>query len=529
MKGCALLLACCLGLSATSLFAQRPFAVTTAIQLPEELRLRGVLHADFDGDQQSDLALLAVLKGDSFSRRLRIHLRRAEEVPFRNTPDAEITVPEDVVAWASGDVHSDAGEEVVFFTAAGVYALRWRASDAERFQLLFPCDFLWQLPQPRRLHDWQRGVIDLDKDGDLDFVVPEPQGYRLAYQDRSEGTTRFQVGARLEMPIEARAVKKQSRVRSMRRDGNLRFEFDDTGIAAAPLLELRVALPTPTFVDTDGDGDLDAVAQTEKHLHIWVQPPSGWRAMDEQAAFGPDLRYDVPVPMDDDRRTDWFYSTRMRDIDHDSRADAVVIAGDLKSEDFRSLAQIFVNGRGNGAAAKTAAAPLFGERGYPDQVLAINGYLVNPRFDDIDGDGHDDFTLLSLRFELASVMNSSGTLDIELFAFRGKDGTFSREPDLTHQLRIKGETMRGGGAELQLRFCGDLTGDGVRELLVRDRGEHLAVYWMRSRRGVLEIVPKELWEMNLDEDAELVLLDRQGARQEFAILEDKQLLHVRFP
>jgi hypothetical protein len=525
----ALVAALAVAFATEPLRAQREFAQTTALQLPEELRLRGVLQVELDGDGQGDLALLAIVKGESFSRSLRLHLRRNEAAPFRGTPDAEITLPEDVVAWASGDVHPDTGEEIVLFTGAGAYALRWKASEAERFTLLFPCDFLWQLPQPRRLHRWQRGVVDLDHDGDVDLWVPEPDGYRLAFQDRDASGTRFQRGARLELPLDARTVKKQSKVRSTRSGGRVQFRLDSSIFGALPLLDLRTALPTPSFVDFDGDQDLDAVAQTERHVHVWVQGGPGWREQDESAAIPPALRFDAPVPMDDDRRTDWFYSTRVRDLDRDGRADCVVIAGDLKAEEFRSLAQVFVNGRGNGPSAKTAEAPLFGPRGYPDQVLAINGYLVNPRFEDVDGDGHDDCSLLSLRFDLSDAMRSSGSLDVELFLFRGKGGTFSREPDLAHRLTVKGEAMRGGGGQMELRFCGDLTGDGVRELLVRDRSEHLAIYWTRARRGALEILEQPLWEANLHEDAELELLERTGARQELAILEVTQLLHVRFP
>ncbi|MBK9384848.1 MAG: VCBS repeat-containing protein [Planctomycetes bacterium] len=508
---------------------QREFAQTTTLQLPEEQRLRGVLAGDIDGDGRSDLVLLAVQKGDSFVRALRIYLRRDETAPFRGTPDQEIEVPEDAVAWACGDVHADPGEELLLFTATGAYALRWKASEAERFVPLFACDFLWQLPQPRRLHLWQRGLVDLDRDGDLDLWVPEPEGFRLAFQDRDASGVHFHRGARLDLPIEARAVKKQGKVRSMRVGGRVQFRLDSSIFGISPLLDLKTALPTPSFVDFDGDQDLDVVAQTERHVHVWVQEVQGWRAQEESAVVPPTLRFDAPVPMDDERRTDWFYSTRVRDLDQDGRADAVVIYGDQKAEDFRSLAQVFVNGRGNGAAAKTAEAPLFGPKGYPDQLLAINGYLVNPRFEDVDGDKHDDFALLSLRFDFSDAMRASGSLDVDLFLFRGKGGTFSKEPDLAHRLTVKGETMRGGGAQMELRFCGDLTGDGVRELLVRDRSEHLAIYWVRSRRGALEVLPQALWEMKLDEDAELLLLDRTGQRQELAILEEGQLLHVRFP
>lgn len=517
-------------LGAAPLAAQRrEFAQTTALQLPEEQRLRGVLAGDFDGDGRSDLALLAVRKGESFARTLRLHLRRDETAPFRGTPDAEIAVPDDAVAWACGDVHADPGEELVLFSATGAYALRWKASEAERFVALFACEFLWQLPPPRRLHLWQRGVVDLDQDGDVDLWVPEPEGYRLAFQERDASGARFHRGARLALPAEARAVQKQGKVRSMRIGGRVQFRLDSSIFGAQPLLDLKTALPTPSFVDFDGDGDLDAVAQTERHVHVWVQEPAGWRAAEESASVAPVLRFDAPVAMDESRRADWFYSTRVRDLDRDGRADAVVIYGDQKAADFRSLAQIYVNGRGQGAAAKTADAPLFGPKGYPDQLLAINGYLVNPRFEDVDGDGHDDFALLSLRFDLSDAMRASGSLDVELFLFRGRGGTFSREPDLAHRLSVKGETMRGGGGQLELRFCGDLTGDGVRELLVRDRSEHLAIYWTRARRGALEIVPQALWEQNLDEDAELEWLERPGQRAELAILEEGQLLHVRFP
>src|SRR5207253_11072831 len=51
--------------------------------------------------------------------------------------------------------------------------------------------------------------------------------------------------------------------------------------------------------------------------------------------------------------------------------------------------------------------------------------------------------------------------------------TFSREPDLTFTASVKAEGLRKSRKEMLARFLGDVTGDGVRELLLRDMPERL--------------------------------------------------------
>ena len=60
------------------------------------------------------------------------------------------------------------------------------AEGAQRFVRLGEASFLWQLSSAFGVIDWSRGIRDLDGDGDDDILIPEPDGYRLLRQDRTE-------------------------------------------------------------------------------------------------------------------------------------------------------------------------------------------------------------------------------------------------------------------------------------------------------------------------------------------------------
>ena len=504
--------------------APRSLAEVSTAQLAPGETVIGAVQLDFDGDGEYDLAILGRREGDlRFAR-----LFRSTERNLR--AGASVQLPPDVTAWAVGDVHADAGEEVVLFTARGVYAWRPGAEDAERFARLARPEFLWQLPQSDEVILWEAGVRDLDRDGLVDLVLPEANGYRLAFQRRDEQGARFEE-ALISVPRDPTApgawisVSSEGRGwRGSRSEGELRLTIgveagvDAEGALPSTLLSVRESVPAPQLFDWDADGDLDLLAQTPRQLHVWRQEPAG------SFAAAPIASLDLPVAADRDRRLDASYSSHVLDFSGDGRADCVIVAGDRRADSVRTQGLFFVHD------AKAKAGALFGADGRPQDLLVFAGFVADVDFADVNSDGRPDLIIASVRPDLLDQLRSvsSETLDSDLHVYLNQGGRFSRRPELAYRLTFKLRRF-----DLTARFLGDLTGDGISELLVRDQPESLRVLMVRPERGgeKLNVIERPIWQLDVHEDA-LIRIERQrkfGRQPDVLVQERAQVLRVRFP
>jgi len=163
-----------------------------------------------------------------------------------------------------------------------------------------------------------------------------------------------------------------------------------------------------------------------------------------------------------------------------------------------------------------------------------SGEQAGPRrivFEDLDGDRRPDLFVRAVRPDLIDQLRaaSSESIDSELYVYRNRRGVFSKQPDISWSHAIPLQRF-----QLTSQFCGDLTGDGLSELLVRDEPTKLSILLMRAQgareNSTWSLFPKPLWELRIDKSAEIEIVPpRKGERTALLIVEPAQVLWVTFP
>jgi hypothetical protein len=492
----------------------------TPVQVPQGVRVHDAAYADVDGDGLHDL----VIATTEPERGLRIHLQQRQGVLFKGEPDYRISpLYKDAVAFAVGDVHADPGSEIVLFSARGIFAWRPKGPEEARAVKIADCNFLWQLPF-RAVVAWQPGLNDLDRDGLVDIVVPEPDGYRAFRQSKPgvfEPGRHVIVPAGPEVPNPEELSSRSRRSRMVSKYGT-RISVGGGGEVIAefkgPLVDISDRVPAPQILDFDADGKSDIIARTTKRMYVWQ--------LDKTGQFGnrPSVDLLMPVIADRERRLEVSYSAHAVDLDLDRRADCVIFSGDQRSKDVRTQVQFFTQRGGK---------PLFGERGLPDQLLVLAGFAGIPRFDDVNGDGYPDLFAAAVRPDLLDTLRggSGRHLDAEVYVFLNRKGKFPRRPDLLHRTKIQVEGMKPTRGATIMRFFGDVTGDGVRDLLVRDAASRLKILMTRRTREGLKVIDEPAaFDLKIHERASIKIGPSRGRRRapDLLILERSQVVHVRF-
>lgn len=505
----------------------RSLARVSTVPAAEGRRVEEALTVDVDGDDVADLVV--VTSGDG-GRRLALHLRRRDGAPFTGTPDATLDLTPDVVCFGAADVHADVGREIVLFNASGAFAWRWRATvESERIVRLFSCDLLWQWPDRKTAFVWQAGIRDLDGDGLEDFVVPAPWSTVIVFQRKGDaGARTFATAATLRPGTERelmRQIEFEDRPDVRRAEEapgmhvrvtgrGVQLDGKGGGTGPSSYLWVRASVPAPQLVDFDGDGDLDVAFLTSQKMLVFRQEPRGAFTQEPVTLVN-------PVKVDRARELDVSYSARSLDLDGDGRFDALFTAGDKRSSDVRTQMLVYLQ-----KAVKAGEAPLFGAAGVPVQLIVLDGFARPLALDDVDLDGRKDLVCGAVRPDLIDGLRAAASerIDAELYVYRNTGLGFSKRPDLVRKVSI-----HAGGLDLTARFLGDVTGDGVADLFERAGEDVLRVRMVRRTKEGFTVLDTPVYELQLAEDARLLLPGRIGpGNWDLFVLEKEAVRCVSF-
>lgn len=525
MSAVGCLLALSMGMASEPQAAPKEFARVQTLDFESGWRASGGVLADLDGQSPREAVFAVHERGKDFARRLDV---------WRAMPNAAVRVESvpltpDVVAFAYGDVLAGGAEELLLFNAGGVFV--WKGGGEARPERILECELLWQTADPSDVFDWSEGVRDLDGDGLVDLIVPEPGGFRVALQRRPRAADApWGIVSHIRVPIEpgdtplwAGRSEDRRGVAARSSNGRISLGFsatsaDDDATDGGTLVSVSESVAAPFWLDWDADRDLDLIVQTGQNLHMWLQSAEG------SFAVTPSVSAPLPVARDTARQLDASYSSHAVDFDNDSRADCVIFAGDKRSDDVRTQGLFFA------ASAVKTGSPLFGENGRPSNLLVFAGFISGPTFRDLDGDGFPELMLRAVRPDLIDQIRSASSESIEadFYVYRNRRGVFSRSPDVIRTRAIPLQRF-----ELSSEFVGDLTGDGLEELLVRDEPKKLRLLMLRAAgardKSTWSLIEKPLWELDVAEKSQVFVL-AAGGREKTAlfVVENSQVLWVRF-
>lgn len=433
-----------------------------ATEIPAEpgREIRGFWTADMNGDGRGD-ALLGVWSAGA-GRELVVHLQRGDST-FAASPDRRVRVKSDIVAFSVADLRDEPGDDLLLFTPSAGFSLSTaRSGYAGNARRILDARLVCGVPDRKDLPRLD-SLADLDGDGRLDILVPEPGGASIWTRGGQGAWVRR---ARVPLPLlpaetaRERGPPRDRQERGRRRSITIQLSFEKptlvrrglpdrvrawTGAAEADegdgnLLRIERWVPAPWLADADGDGRLDVVVLAPERdgtasLSILLQRPDGTFQEAPDAGGGLGKAQSV-----------W-----PRDLDGDGRFDLVV------AESTRQDSTLLRLHLSRGGRFETDR---------PDQVLKLSGYGVLPRVADLDGDGGVELLVTSFRpLDSGGTRGSSVARTLVVYR-RDRGGLFGRRPVSRSEETFRASEARALGQRMV--FDVDLTGEGRRHALHTD-------------------------------------------------------------
>mgnify|MGYP000330203489 CR=1 FL=1 len=162
----------------------------------------------------------------------------------------------------------------------------------------------------------------------------------------------------------------------------------------------------------------------------------------------------------------------------------------------------------------------------PNSSFEVKGIRYQTRLVDFDNDGDTDFGAASVKIGIGKIIGAliSGSTDATLSFFRHeKDGSFSDKPVYTKGVPVK-FNLSSGSTSVPFVELVDVTGDGLKELLLNDGKKGIKIYrgtngrraFARKTEKIKITMPSsgnliDVFDLNGDKKSDLVIhFDRLG-------------------
>ncbi|MCY4056973.1 MAG: VCBS repeat-containing protein [Gammaproteobacteria bacterium] len=318
-------------------------------------------------------------------------------------------------------------------------------------------------------------ALDLNGDGLDDIALPGFDGYTV-WTQRSDGG--------LTDPVELAAPP------------TTRTGFRSSAYRAREIYRF----------DFDGDGQGDLAFWNGDGLDVCMGLADGGFAIEPVAVHVPmELNTDDVVmtfgfgSIVDETRT-MLYA--VDDFNGDGVADIATSTIEVGGLFDQSTRYDFHFGRRAGGATVFDAAP--------DTRISSGGVLGPLERSDLDGDGRVDFGMLSFKLGIGKIVSVllTGSVSFDLnFYLMGESG-YSEQPNVQRRVKLRLDLGSGHVAGNWVS-AGDLTGDGVRDLLVQANATRVDVYPGTGDAGLFAKRPIEV-AVDLSDQSSVRLADLNG-------------------
>lgn len=404
---------------------------------------------DMDGDERQDLVIpqWSVNAG----RELAIYLQQSNG-RFAAQPSRLVEIKSEIIAIAFADLRPEPGHELLLFSADTVFSLSSAiASYSGNLKPLFAWDLIAAVPNRRRVHVLPP-LVDINKDGYVDLLLPGQEGYGLFYGAAEEQFSlafRFNTvneelspselplgNARLDTTLTIN--ERDGIIMSVRARGNSAFEdflSDWQQNDGDELLSSRRWRPSASLRPMS-DGERQDIVFMNIGNDLYGQV--NILLQDESGGFASQVDWQGPI----DTRGD----IRIMDVNGDNRADVLRIIDNSNEWNV----QFFLN---KGASFDFST---------PDQVMRFSGYDLNVSLVRLDDSRAPQLSVSYYTIPVINAVRNASIVRTQLlFQSAGGGQLFNTRPDFRLDQNFSADTVRGLSAQIDMHS--DVNGDGRKD------------------------------------------------------------------